>query len=81
LNFRSTDGEPLAFCSVHSRPQFKAARFAILRGLKQGEGGQHDAAIEELTVEPAELVEYELQRQSNLKRIEEAKKAIFNEGK
>ena len=80
LGFKA-DGEPLAFCSVHSRRKFEAARAAMTQGHDpEQQGGDGDDGEDTPPAEQRPLTEYELQRQDNLRRIEAAKKAIFSSG-
>ena len=73
LTFRTTDGEPLQFCSTHSGERFAARRDAACDGVESAaEPGEVPAA------EPAELVEYEVERNANVQRIEEVKKKMFS---
>lgn len=73
------DGEALAFCNVHSRPSFMKVRDGMQLGKKFediiAEDGSEDEDMDE--AEPADLVEYELERLENVRKIEEARKAIF----
>jgi hypothetical protein len=82
------DGSSLAFCNVHSRPRFLAVRQAMAEGKDAAEaieaaaaaaaGGSGDEGEgDEEDEEEPELNEYEQQRQRNLERIAEARRALL----
>ncbi|KAL4538894.1 hypothetical protein Ndes2526B_g02830 [Nannochloris sp. 'desiccata'] len=80
----SLDGEPLAFCNVHSRPQYSRVRQAMAEGKDAEEAMEIAAAVGEASEEEGtkgtperELNEYEKQRQENLERIAKARKALL----
>jgi len=80
----SLDGEPLAFCNVHSRPQYSRVRQAMAEGKDAEEAmeiaaaGGEDSEGEGAKGTPVqELNDYEKQRQENLKRIAEARKELL----
>jgi hypothetical protein len=78
------DGEPIAFCNTHSRPQYERMRQAMVEGknaeeaMEIAEAGDEDSEgdAREPTVE-RELNDYEKQRQENLARIAEARKMLL----
>jgi hypothetical protein len=79
LTFRLTDGEPLQFCSAHSGERFAARRDAACEGREAGDEGDGGGGEDEEVpaAELADAVEYELQRDANMRRIEVAKKELF----
>ncbi|GAB4818775.1 hypothetical protein N2152v2_005821 [Parachlorella kessleri] len=81
LTFREMDGEPLAFCSVHSAGRYERSRDAICEGRQaeqapdgskaDGEEQEGAAAMQDVREAGAgeePVSEYELQRQRNIER-------------
>lgn len=76
VTFRN-NGDPVAFCATHSSKNFMRMREALLEGKEIASQGETREDSEGPLAEPAEQVDYERQREENVKRIEAAKKAIF----
>lgn len=88
----NTNADPLAFCAIHSRPQYTAVRQEMIHGMdfdeaveaaakNGGVGGEDEEGGDDgAPAEVGELVEYELERQQNLARIAEARRALFGVG-